>query len=83
MTVKFIKLPAGTGGFSWEGLLPRLFPPRITPIDRDGLKDVLSYQYRITRRGMDHNPAMAVGGRIISVRVGSRYRGRRFREQVA
>jgi hypothetical protein len=81
--MNFILLPAGSGGFSVEGLLSRLFPPRMDALDRSGLKDALEYQYRITRKGIERNPYVFAGVRIVSVREGYRYRGCRFREMVA
>ncbi len=66
--MKFILLPAGSGGFSWEGLLSKLFPPVLTPMDRDSLMDVLSYQYRINRKGEDRNPYALAGAKTGRVR---------------
>lgn len=66
--MKFLLLPRGSGGFSIDGLLSKLFPPRLTPLDRDGLKDVLAYQYRISRRGEERNPHTMVGAQVLGVR---------------
>jgi len=68
--MNFILLPSGSGGFSIEGLLARWFPPRLTPLDRDTHKQVLAYQYRITRKGVEHNPKMIAGAKIVRVTEG-------------
>ena len=48
-------------------LLEMLFPPKLTPINPKDLVDdhVLDYQHRMARRGVDHNPLLAVGGRVV------------------
>lgn len=61
----FILLPSGSGGFSIENLLTRWFPPSLTSLNREAHREVLAYQYRITRKGDDHNPKMLMGARII------------------
>ncbi len=66
--MNFILLPAGSKGFSVEGLLAKLFPPKLSSLDRDSLKDTLAYQYRITRRGVDRDPYALTGMRIVCVR---------------
>ncbi len=68
--MKFIKLPAGTGGFDFEELLARLFPPVLTKLDPEAHKQVLAYQYRIGRKGVERNPAVTMGARIVSVTEG-------------
>jgi hypothetical protein len=68
--MKFIKLPAGTGGFDFEELLARFFPPVLTKLDPEAHKQVLAYQYRINRKGIERNPAITMGARIVSVSEG-------------
>lgn len=68
--MKFILLPYGSGGFSIGGLLARWFPPRLTPLDPDARKQVLAYQYRIGRKGVERHPTMFAGVRVIRVMEG-------------
>jgi hypothetical protein len=68
--MKFILLPAGSGGFSWENTLARLFPPQLSALDQDGLLDSMAYNYRITRRGEHRNPEALAGVRIVKVTEG-------------
>lgn len=60
-------IAGGSKSITVESVLSWLFPPRITSLDRDGLKDSLEYQYRITRRGEDKNPEALMGVRIVRV----------------
>lgn len=68
--MKFIMLPAGSGGFNVEKILSQLFPPMLTKLDPEAHKDVLAYQYRINRKGIERNPAVTMGARIVSVSEG-------------
>lgn len=68
--MKFIMLPAGSGGFDAEEVLARLFPPTLTKLDGEAHKEVLAYQYRIGRKGVERNPAVLMGATIVRVTEG-------------
>lgn len=72
--MKFIMLPAGSGGFNVEKILSQLFPPMLTKLDPEAHKDVLAYQYRVARKGVERNPAALAGVSIVSVKEGARRR---------
>lgn len=42
----------------------------LTKLDPEAHKDVLAYQYRINRKGIERNPAVTMGARIVSVSEG-------------
>ena len=53
-----------------ERTLTHLFPPALKPMDSTELHEVMDYQYRISRRGLDRNPIAYAGIRIVSVTEG-------------
>jgi hypothetical protein len=65
--MNFILLPAGSGGFCLEWKLAKWFPPRLTSLDSDAHKEVLAYQYRIGRKGVERHPTMFAGAQIVRV----------------
>jgi hypothetical protein len=72
--MKFLLLPSGSGG-GFEAWLSKWFPPQLTRLDPEAHKEVLAYQYRVNRRGMEPHPTTLVGARIVRVVEG---RSRRF-----
>ncbi len=63
--MNFILLPGGSAGF--EQWLAKWFPPRLTPLDPEAHKEVIAYQYRISRKGVERHPTMFAGAQIVRV----------------
>jgi hypothetical protein len=57
-------------GNAIERILSFLFPPKLKPLDQEAMVNVLEYQYRISRRGIERNPTAYAGVRIVSVTEG-------------
>lgn len=67
--MKFLLLSGGSAG-GFEELLARWFPPRLTSLDPEAHQEVLAYQYRIGRKGIERNPSMLMGAKIERFIVG-------------
>lgn len=66
--MKFILLPGGSAGFMQ--LLEKHFPPRLTKLDPEAHREVLAYQYRVNRKGVERDPTQLAGAQIVRVTEG-------------